>query len=548
MHRPLSVVFKKIVSAARASIRHRTFQTRPDPYATYLEICARDRSLESGRNLHAHLLVNGLARSAHLSSKLINFYTRCGHLSAARRLFDEMSKTNLSRWIILITAYSRHGFHKETLDLFYEMQRQGLRPNEYILCSVIRACANTSNLKAGEQIHLIVLHYSIDSDAFIGTALINLYSKCGRFDNVCRVFDRMLVKDLVAWNAIVSGYALHGFSKIALGLFGKMRLMGLRPDLITWNAMIAGFAQVGDVAMSLNLFEMMLGDGIEPDVVSWTSVISGFVQNFHNEEAFDMFRRMMGSRVWPSSVTISGLLPACSNVADSRHGQEIHGYALVIGVEEDVFVSSSLIDMYAKCGFIFEAAKLFGKMHERNTVSWNSMIFGYANHGFCDKAIELFYEMVRKENVKPDHLTFTAVFTACCHAGMVEVGQKLFNSMQEEYGIEARLEHYACIVDLLGRAGKVTEAYDLVKTMHVEPDSFVWGALLGACRHHRNVELAKVAASHLFELEPGSAGSSVLLSNVFADAGRYEDAARLKKMVKRKKLIRSLGCSWMEAT
>ncbi|GMG98280.1 hypothetical protein Nepgr_000120 [Nepenthes gracilis] len=288
-------------------------------------------------------------------------------------------------------------------------------------------------------------------------------------------------------------------------------------------------------------------NGVEPDVISWTSIISGFVQNFRNNEAFVTFKKMINSGYRPSSNTIGSLLPACANVANVRHGREIHGYAVVIGVGDDVYVKSALIDMYGKCGFIFEALTLFEKMSRRNSVTWNSMIFGYANHGFCDEAIELFKRMEKEEEDKLDHLTFTAALTACSHGGMIELGEILFKSMQEKYGIKPRLEHYACMVDLLGRAGKLTEAYDLIKTMPVMPDFFVWGALLGACRQHAHIDLAEVAARHLRELEPQSAGSNLLLSNLYAGAGSWGNAAKLKKIMNKKKLKKLPGRSWIEA-
>jgi len=233
-------------------------------------------------------------------------------------------------------------------------------------------------------------------------------------------------------------------------------------------------------------------------------------------------------------------------MANVRRGREIHGYAVVIRVEDDIYVRSALVDMYAKCGFISEASMLFYMMPERNTVTWNSMIFGYANHGYCDEAIELFDQMEKSEGNKLDHLTFTAVLTACSRAGMVEHGQSLFLLMQQKYKIVPRLEHYACMVDLLGRAGNLNEAYDMIKKMPVKPDLFVWGALLGACRNHGDIGLAEVAARHLAELEPENAGNNMLMSNLYADAGSWENVSRSKKMMKRKRLKNFPGCSWIE--
>ncbi|XP_057484130.1 pentatricopeptide repeat-containing protein At5g59600 [Actinidia eriantha] len=515
-------------------------------YTELIELFTRDRALQSGRALHAYLVVNGLACLTHFASKFIVFYTECRRFSDAQKLFDKIPQRNARHWIVLIGAYARQGFHHEAMSVFCDMQRYGVRPNKFVLPSILKACGHLSDHQTGEKIHAVILRFEYDSDAFVNTALIDMYSKCRQIEKARQVFDGMAVKDVVALNAMVSGYVQHGFVKDALRLVEETHVMGVKPNVVTWNTLIAGFSQVDDDSMVSEMFRLMHVTGAEPDVVSYTSIISGLVQNFRNEEAFDTFKKMLECGLYASSATISSLLPACATTADFRHGKEIHGYAVVSGVEEDVFVRSALVDMYAKCGFICEARTLFHNMSERNTVTWNSMIFGYANHGYCNEAIELFNHMVKEEENKIDHLTFTAALTACSHRGMVELGQNLFYRMQQKYGIRPRLEHYACMVDLLGRAGKIVKAYNLIKTMPIEPDLFVWGALLGACRQYGNVDLAEVAAKHLCELEPDSRASSLLLSGLYADAGHWGNAARVKKMMKKSKLKKFPGCSWIE--
>ncbi|KAL3611190.1 hypothetical protein D5086_002210, partial [Populus alba] len=363
-----------------------------------------------GKKLHAHLIINGLARLTHFASKLISFYVETRQLSDARKLFDKIPESNIRRWIVLIGAYSRRGLIQEALSVFSEMQKQGLGANKFVIPSVLKCCGHVYDVQTGRILHSVILKYSIESDVYVISSLIDMYSKCGEVEKARRVFDRMVEKDLVALNAM----------------------------------------------------------------------LSGLVQNFRNEAAFDAFKQMLGQGFLPTSATISTVLAACATMANVRRGREIHGYAVVIRVEDDIYVRSALVDMYAKCGFISEASMLFYMMPERNTVTWNSMIFGYANHGYCDEAIELFDQMEKSEGNKLDHLTFTAVLTACSHAGMVEHGQSLLLLMQQKYKIVPRLEHYACMVDLLGRAGNLNEAYDMIKKMPVKPDLFVWGALLGA--------------------------------------------------------------------
>ncbi|KAK2642687.1 hypothetical protein Ddye_024450 [Dipteronia dyeriana] len=525
-------------------IIHRSLKTSSIDYTELIEIYTRDRALYSGKILHAHLITTGLARLTHFASKLIAFYTGCQKIISARKMFDEMPETNIRRWISLIGACARRGYHQEALNVFHEMQCQGLRPNKFVIPSVLKACGHVFDVETGAKIHCVVLKHSFENDAFVVSALIDMYSKCGKVEKAKMVFDGMVEKDIVAVNALVSGYAQQGLASEALNLVEEVKMLGVMPNVVTWNTLIAGFSQKGDRMMVSKLFDLMRIDGVEPDVVSWTSVISGLVQNFHNDEAFHTFKQMLVQGLVPTSATISSILPACASLVNVGCGKEIHGYAVVIGVEDEVYVRSALVDMYSKCGFISEAKTLFYKMSERNTVTWNSMVFGCANHGYCNEAFELFNQM--EEEKKLDHLSFTAVLTACSHAGLVELGQSLFHKMQEKYKIVPRLEHYACMVDLLGRAGRLTEAYDLIMTMPAQPDLFVWGAFLGACKSHGNIELAEVAAKHLSELEPGNAANNFLLTRLYANAGSWSDVTRLK-MMKKKKSRKFAGCSWIEA-
>ncbi|KAK8319749.1 hypothetical protein V6Z11_A13G263500 [Gossypium hirsutum] len=410
------------------------------------------------------------------------------------------------------------------------MQTEGLGIDKYLIPSVLKACGHVLDQETWKKIHCLCVKKSLESDAFITSSLIDMYSKCGQVEKAKKVFDGMFVKELVALNAVVSGYARMGIVEKGLRLVEEMKLIGVKPDVVTWNTLIAGFSKKGDYLSVSKVFELMLDNGIEHDVVSWTSVISGLVQNFQYDEAFDTFKKMMKQGLYPSSATISSLFPACMTTVNLKHGKE-----------------SALVDMYAKGGFISEARTLFYKMSETSIVTWNSMIFGYSNHGYCEEAIQLF-EQMEKEGKKPDYMTFIAVLSACSHAGLVELGKSLFNSIQEKYEISPRVEHYACLVDLLGRAGKLNEAYDVIKTMPMEPDLFVWGALLGACRNHENIDLAELAAKHLRELEPGSKGNNLLLANLYADIGSWGNVEKLKTMMKKKRLRKFLGYSWIEGS
>lgn len=519
----------------------------PFSYKALLQIYAKNRTLKPGKSLHAHLIMNRSSCSSYIASKLIAFYTRCKQLDTARKVFDRIPKSVVHGWVVLIGSYSRDGYYQEAMDVFAEMLREGFKCDRIVLPSVLKACGQLSDRRTGEILHCVVLKSEFEVDAFVTCALIDMYSKCGAVEWARSVFDGTVEKDLVAMNAMVSGYVQNGVPEKALGLIDEMKLLRMVPDIVTWNTLISGFSQANDNNMVHKIFQIMDANGIKPDVVTWTAVISGLVQNVRNEEAFATFRQMLEARIFPTSATVSGLLPAAATMANLGHGKAIHGHSVVMGYEGDIHVRSALVDMYAKSGLISGAKSLFVKMSERNSVAWNSMIFGYANHGFCHEAIELFKKMLRVAEKELDHLTFTAVLMACAHSGMVGLGESLFQLMQEKYRIMPRLEHYACMVDLLGKAGMISEAYGFIKTMPIEPDLFVWGAFLGACRLHGRVDMAEIAVKKLEKLEPGSAGSSVLLFSLYMDSNKLGNAFKLKKVMKKRKLRNFPSCSWIEA-
>ncbi|KZV54882.1 pentatricopeptide repeat-containing protein [Dorcoceras hygrometricum] len=519
----------------------------PFSYNTLIQIYTKNRALKPGKSLHAHLIINGSSCSSYIASELIAFYTQCKQLALARKVFDRIPKSVVRGWVAIIGSYSRDGHYQEAINVFAEMLREGFKCDRIVLPSVLKACGQLCDRRTGERLHCVALKSEFEADAFVTCALIDMYSKCGAVGWARSVFYDMVEKDLVAVNAMVSGYVRNGVPEKALGLIDEMKLWRMIPDIVTWNTLISGFSQANDDIMVHKVFQMMDANGIKPDVVTWTAVISGLVQNFRNEEAIATFRQMLEAGIFSTSATISGLLPAAATMANLGHGKAIHGHSVVMGYEGDMYVRSALVDMYARCGLIDGAKSLFLKMSKRNSVAWNSMIFGYANHGYCHEAIELFKKMLTMAEKELDHLTFTAVLMACAHSGKVDLGESFFQMMQEKYQITPRLEHYACMVDLLGKAGMVSEAYEFIQTMPIEPDLFVWGAFLGACRHHGWVDMAEIAAKQLAKLEPGSAGSSVLLFNLYMDSKKVGNALKVKKVMKKRKLRSFPSCSWIEA-
>jgi pentatricopeptide repeat protein len=513
--------------------------------ACILSVCSHLAVLEQGKMIHDYMIRWGYQADILVENALIDMYAKCGCLEDARRVFDKMPQKDVISWNTMIVGYAQNGQGGEALNLFHEMQVTGVdpnviswtsiisthaqngqgdealklfremqlvatKPNSVTIASVLPACSHLAALQQGKEIHGYTIRNGLELDVNAGNALIDMYSKCGNIEDACLVFNKLSGKDDVSWNAIIAGYAQKGLGEEAWNLFCQMQLAGIKPTVISWTSMIAGYAQNGNCNESLKLFSQMQATGLKPD-----------------------------------SVILASVLPACAHLAALKQGKEIHDRMIRSGFDLDVFAGTALIDMYAKCGSLQDARHVFDKIPGRNVVSWNAMIVGYAMHGHGADALHLFSKM-QGTGRKPDHITFTGVLSACSHAGLVDEGQKYFYSMSQDFGIIPTMEHYACMTDLFGRAGCFDEAQELISNMPLAPNASVWGALLGACRIHCNTELAGFVAEQLLELEPRNAGIFVLLSNIYAAAGRWDEVAKVRKMMKDKGLKKNPGWSWIE--
>lgn len=334
-------------------------------------------------------------------------------------------------------------------------------------------------------------------------------------------------------------YAKLGLLASAYQLFNEMTVR----DVPAWNSVIAGYARGGDMEGAFELFAAMPSR----NVISWTTMISGYSQHGQYQKALDTFLEMERAKgVRPNEVTIASVLPACANLGALKIGQRIDVYSRKKGYFGNMFVCNAILEMYSRCGSIDMAKRVFDEIgRKRDVCSWNSMIMGLAVHGKCNEALQLFQDMLR-EGIAPDNVTFVGVLLACTHGGMVVRGRELFQLMEQNFSIIPKLEHYGCMVDLLGRAGESHEAYDLIQSMPMQPDSVVWGALLGACSFYRHVELAEKAAESLFKLEPWNPGNYVILSNIYASAGKWNGVAKLRKMMKGRRITKAAGYSFIE--
>lgn len=436
---------------------------------------------------------------------MIAGYAQNGMMEEAMELFDRMPVRNSITWAAMISGCAQNGKNEESLQLLAELHRRGMLPSHSCLTTSFFACGNIGALEVGRQVHSLAIKVGSHFNSYVGNALITMYSKCKNLGDVAQVFSRMKVRDTVSWNSLIAG--------------------------LSQNSMLED---------ARNAFEQMP----HRDVVSWTAMISAYVQAGQGNEALEIFLRMQREGIKPNSSTLAGLLSTCAGLGATKLGRQIHCLAVELGLELDIFVCNALITMYFKCGCV-DAFGVFDDMPERDIVSWNSVLAGCAQHGFGKEAIELF-EQMKAEGVLPNHVTFVAVLCACSHAGLVDEGRHYFSSMSSDYGLMPLNGHYACMVDLLGRAGHLCEAENLISDMPIEPDSVVWGALLGACRIHQNAELGRKVAERLFQMEPGNSGNYVLLSNIYASLGMWDEVGKVRKLMRDRGVSKEPGCSWTQ--
>ncbi|GJN14186.1 hypothetical protein PR202_gb00977 [Eleusine coracana subsp. coracana] len=459
-------------------LRHVSFPPDPHLLPTALKSCP---SLLLARTLHAAAVAADLAGDSFVASSLLHAYIRFGATADARAVLDTMpqKKPNVITWNGLVSGLNRSGCARDAALAVARMHAEGfLRPDITGVSCVLSAVGDLGEILVGEQLHGYAVKAGSRLDACVATGLIDMYGKCRRTEEIVRVFNES--------------------SHI---------------DVASCNALIAGLSRNSQVSEALRLFKL--------------------------------FREMQAQGIEPNPVTIPCILPAFANVAALMHGRSAHCFSLRKGFFHNIYVGSALVDMYAKCGKVRDARMVFDAIPSRNVVSWNAMIGGYAMHGEAANAVQLFQSMLICKQ-KPDTVTFTCVLAACSQAGLTEDGRCYFSEMQRDHGITPKMEHYACMVTLLGRAGKLDEAFDLISDMPFKPDGCIWGSLLGSCRVHSNVDLAEVAAEKLFHLEPDNAGSYVLLSNIYASKKMWDGVNRVREMMKDVGLKKEKGCSWIQ--
>jgi pentatricopeptide repeat protein len=550
---------------------------RPDSY-TFPPVLKACGNLVDGKKMHCWVLKLGFEWDIFVAASLVHMYSRFGFLCVARKLFNNMPVRDMGSWNAMISGFCQNGNAAEALDLLDEMRLEGVKMDPVTVSSLLPVCALSDDILIGMLIHLYVIKHGLEFDVFVSNALINMYAKFGHLGHAQRIFDEMEVRDVVSWNSIIAACEQNDDPITALGHFNKMHLIGIRPDLLTGVSLASIFAQLCDRQNSRSVHgfivrrgwlmeDVVIGNAVVDmyaklgaidsartvfeglpvkDVISWNTLITGYAQNGLASEAIEVYSKMEEHKeIIPNQGTWVSILPAYSHVGALQQGMRIHGRVIKNSVYLDVFVGTCLIDLYGKCGRLDDAMSLFYQVPRKSSVSWNALISCHGIHGHGEKALKLFNEML-DEGVKPDHVTFVSLLSACSHSGLVDEGQWCFHVMQDEYGIKPSLKHYGCMVDLLGRAGRLEMAYNFIKNMPIQPDASVWGALLGACRIHGNFELGSFASDRLFEVDSENVGYYVLLSNIYANIGKWEGVDKVRSLARDRGLKKTPGWSSIE--
>ncbi|KAL7154453.1 hypothetical protein ABFS83_03G003000 [Erythranthe nasuta] len=441
---------------------------------------------------------------------IITGYVKNEDLDSAKEVFDGMDEKLVVAWNAMISGYVQKGLVFKVFEMFRSMHSLGIKHDDFTYTNVLSACADAGLFLHGKQVHAYILRTEAKPAwAFmvsVNNALITLYWKCGELEQARSIFDSISIKDLISWNAILSAYVSKGKIHEAKSIFDEMS---------------------------------------EKNMLSWTVMISGLAQHGSGEEALKLFSKMKSNGLEPCDYAFSGAITSCAVLASLEQGRQLHGQLIRLGFDSSLSAGNALITMYARCGVLDAAYSVFLTMPCLDSVSWNAMIAALGQHGHGNQALQLYEEML-EERILPDRITFLTVLSACSHAGLVEQGKQHFNSMNEIYGISPGEDHYARLIDLLCRAGKLTEAENVIRNIPFEPGASIWEALLSGCRLHGNMDLGVEAAERLFEMTPQNDGSYILLANMFATAGRWDNVATVRKFMRGRGVKKEPGCSWLE--
>ncbi|XXG78319.1 hypothetical protein AAC387_Pa08g2283 [Persea americana] len=560
-------------------------------YSRLFQDCIAGNDLIKGKAVHCHALKSGNCLDLFAWNTLLNMYVKLDLLLDARQAFDEMPERNMVSFVTLIQGCSQCGEFDEAIGLFLRLHQGGHELNPFVFSTILKLLVHMEFEELCWCIHACIYKIGCDSDSFVGTALINAYSVSGLIGDARQVFDGIIEKDMVSWTGMVGGYAENGCGEEALELFSQMRKIGLKPNNYTLTSLLKACTGLGAIALGKSIhgcaiktqyeLDFYVGGALldiyakfgdiedaravfdaipHNDVILWSYMIARYAQSDQSEAALELFRQMRQAIVVPNQFSFCSVLQACATMEALKLGEQAHCHLVKVGLNSDIFVVNALIDVYAKCERIEDSINLFSNLLHKTDVTWNTMIVGFTHLGYGEEALRLFHQMLDARErdalrtfekmsgtkMKPSSITFVGVLSACGSMGLVDRARSYFSLMTEKYGIKPSMEHYTCMVRLLGHAGHLDEAMKFIKKIPLEPSVMVWRALLSACIIHKDVEVGKASAQKVLEIEPHDESTHVLLSNLYAAAGRWDNVANVRKSMRLKGVKKEPGLSWIE--
>ncbi|XP_077229691.1 tetratricopeptide repeat (TPR)-like superfamily protein [Tasmannia lanceolata] len=526
--------------------------------------------------IHACVILSGFEFDIVVVNSLLNVYSKCGRVEVARHLFDTMHHRDIVSWNSLVSGYAWNGYVTESIDLLNRMRLGDAMPDQQTFASLVSVIAEEGSIELGKVIHAQIVTSGFELDMHIETTLIGMYLKCGNVNQAFQLFERITDKDVVLWTAMISGLVQNDRADAALYVFYQMLRSSLTPSTTTIASALAACAQMGsfdrgtsihgyvithriqlDVAAQNSLLSMYAKCGHliecqalfdrmrDRDVVSWNAIVAAYAQNGHLNKAFLFFNNMRIACQRPDSITVVSLLQACASLGALYQGKWIHNFILRNELRSSISIDTALIDMYSKCGNLETAQRCFDEMQERDLVSWSTIIAGYGSHGKGEIALRMYWDFLLT-GIKPNHIIFLSVLAACSHAGLVSEGLEVYQSMIENFSTVPKMEHNACVVDLLSRAGRLQETFEFITRMMPEPTADILGILLDACRVHRNVELGEVIAGQILALKPDNAGNYVQLAHSYASRNRWDGVEEAWMRMRSLGLRKAPGWSFIE--
>ncbi|XP_030492191.2 pentatricopeptide repeat-containing protein At4g04370 [Cannabis sativa] len=551
-------------------------QIKPNP-VTLLSLLPIASELNHVKCFHGCSISYGFECDVTLMNSILSVYGKCGGIEEGRKMFElNMTRRDIVSWNSLLSSYSQNGNVREVFHLLYKMRVEGIEPDKQTFGPVVSAAATEGNLRLGKLVHGKILRNGFESGSHVETLLVVMYMKCSSIDTAFQIFKRIQNKDVVLWTAMISGLVQNDCVDRALTVFSQMLKSRIEPSTATVASAVAACAKLGCLHMGTSIHCYVLRQGItldipaqnslvtmyakcgrlqlsrvvfermsKRDLVSWNAIVAGYAQNGHLCEGLFLFSEMRKTLQKPDSLTVVSLLQACASIGALHQGKWIHNFVIRSCIRPCILVDTALVDMYSKCGDLKNAKKCFNEMSEQDLVSWGTIISGYGFHGKGKTALKMYSEFLHT-GIQPNNVIFLSVLSACSHNGLVDQGLSIFQSMTEEFGIAPNLEHRACIVDLLSRAGRVEEAYKFYKQEFAEPCIDVLGILLDACRNKGNVELGEIIARHLLMLKPMDSGNYVQLAHSFASMNRWEGVGETWAQMRSLGLKKLPGWSFIE--